>query len=54
MIEGQQFQRIVTLTVTKYNEDTKTVTCVNDFGAEIIIQERDLEALYYNKPKAKD
>ena len=49
MINGQEFQRIATFTVTKYNEETQTVTGVNDFGAEIVIQESQLRALYYEK-----
>ena len=47
---GQAFQRIATLVVTEYDEDTKTVTCINDLGAEIIIQERDLKTLYSDMP----
>ena len=46
---GQWFQRTATLVVIHYNEETGTVTCVNDLGAEVIIQERDLRAVYYAK-----
>ncbi len=51
---GQGFQRTATLVVLHYNDETKTVTCVNDLGAEVIIQERDLRDLYYTKPPIGD
>lgn len=46
MVIGQCFQRIATFTVTDYNEETGTVIGINDLGAEIIIQEKDLRDLY--------
>ena len=43
---GQVYHRNATLTVVKYNKYTNTVEAINDLGAEVFIQEKDMDSIY--------